>query len=157
MLFLLCGEGGFSGRMIGIDYSSACLQLAYQLKIERGYRDSLMEFFRFDIMKDEHGSSLGQFDVVLDKGTFDAISLSEEKDAAGRRICEGYRDRVKPFVKQGGRFLVTSCNWTEQELKLWFEGEGEGDFQFEGRVDYPKFSFGGKTGQSVSGICFKKT
>ncbi len=75
--------------------------------------------------KDEAGKhqerSSDGFDVVLDKGTFDAISLSSTRDAAGRRLCESYASRVVPFMKSGiGILVVTSCNWTEEELVCWF-------------------------------------
>lgn len=97
------------------------------------------------------------WDVVLDKGTFDAVSLSNQRDEAGRRICEGYRDRVLQLLRPGGVFLVTSCNWTEEELKGWFEGESrEGRMRMVERVEYRSFSFGGVKGQTISTVCFMK-
>uniref|UniRef100_L2G8G4 S-adenosylmethionine-dependent methyltransferase n=2 Tax=Colletotrichum gloeosporioides species complex TaxID=2707338 RepID=L2G8G4_COLFN len=107
-----------------------------------------------------NGSQQDGWDVVLDKGTFDAICLSDEKDAQGRRICEGYRGRVLRLVKPGGLLLITSCNWTEEELKAWFEGparEGDvGRFVAVGKVDYPSFTFGGAKGQTISSLCFQR-
>lgn len=97
------------------------------------------------------------FDVVLDKGTFDAISLSSDLDDRGRRICESYRERVERLVKRGGVLLVTSCNWTEEELKTWFVvPEGDGELEAVGRIRYPVFRFGGGVGQSVSCVCFRR-
>ncbi|OIW33675.1 hypothetical protein CONLIGDRAFT_187805 [Coniochaeta ligniaria NRRL 30616] len=97
------------------------------------------------------------WDVVLDKGTFDAVSLSSQRDGAGRRICEGYRDRVLQLLRPGGIFLVTSCNWTEAELRGWFEGKGEvGRLEQVDRVEYRSFSFGGVKGQTISTVCFMK-
>ncbi|KAK7918334.1 protein-lysine N-methyltransferase EFM4 [Apiospora marii] len=118
--------------------------------------------------KSPHGGR--GWDVVLDKGTFDAISLSSETDpATGRRVSENYRARVLPLVREGGLFLVTSCNWTEEELDKWFAGEqqqqeGQSDeaeerswrFQQVGRVEYPSFSFGGVKGSTISSLCFRK-
>ncbi|KAI1743608.1 hypothetical protein F4680DRAFT_456748 [Xylaria scruposa] len=125
------------------------------------------------------------WDVVLDKGTFDAISLSAETldnvDADGglRRISEAYGARVLPLVREGGLFLITSCNWTEAELRSWFE-EGSSSssavqkiptstetggtqqerefwgFEVVGRVEYRSFSFGGVKGQTISSLCFRK-
>ncbi|KAI8947159.1 hypothetical protein F4801DRAFT_523573 [Xylaria longipes] len=135
------------------------------------------------------------WDVVLDKGTFDAISLSAETldaapDSSGpgpgpgpRRISEAYGARVLPLVREGGLFLITSCNWTEAELRSWFGAEGGGavqevppppasgsgsnptetreagafwGFEVVGRVEYRSFSFGGVKGQTISSLCFRK-
>lgn len=103
----------------------------------------------------------GSWDLVLDKGTFDAISLSGERDAQGRRICEGYGERVLQLLRAGGIFLVTSCNWTEAELREWFVDktratEAGERLRLAGRVEYPSFSFGGVKGQTISTLCFEK-
>ncbi|KAL8928112.1 MAG: hypothetical protein Q9172_001022 [Xanthocarpia lactea] len=161
MLFLLRSEGGFSGPMLGIDYSTASIELATRLARQKGYTDQDVRFREWDILRPstaENGWVEGEFNLVLDKGTFDAVSLNEETDELGRRVCEGYRDKVVGMVKVGGRLLVTSCNWTESELREWFEGKGEDrrGLEFEGRVDYPKFKFGGREGQSVSAVCFRR-
>ncbi|KAI0866810.1 hypothetical protein F4860DRAFT_4579 [Xylaria cubensis] len=122
------------------------------------------------------------WDVVLDKGTFDAISLSAETldnaDGGPRRINEAYGARVLPLVRKGGLFLITSCNWTEAELRSWFEEGGSAvqemppsssttvnggnqerefwGFEVVGRVEYRSFSFGGVKGQTISSLCFRK-
>lgn len=116
------------------------------------------------------------WDVVLDKGTFDAVSLSGERDARGRRVCEGYAARVLQLLRPGGVFLVTSCNWTEAELRGWFEAKTRGTeteekgeeeataagtaagarLRLAGRIEYPSFSFGGVKGQTISTLCFEK-
>jgi len=110
--------------------------------------------------------------VVLDKGTFDAISLSEERDGRGRRVVEGYKEGVVAVMKEGGGLLVTSCNWTEVELRGWFEdadageggdagdgreeGQGRVGLRFERSIEYRSFSFGGRKGQTISSCCFRK-
>ncbi|PWY73835.1 hypothetical protein BO94DRAFT_538884 [Aspergillus sclerotioniger CBS 115572] len=123
----------------------------------------------------------GGFDIVLDKGTFDAVSLSDEvvvegegedKDMAAsgrkiqRRVCERYPGIVRGLVRKGGFVVVTSCNWTEEELVNWFTssstctsggGGGEGDrLVVWGRVEYPRFRFGGREGQGVCTVCFQR-
>ncbi|KAI4240483.1 MAG: hypothetical protein LQ352_007625 [Teloschistes flavicans] len=169
-LFLLRSEGGFTGPMLGVDYSPASVELASRIAGQKGYSaegKAGVRFKEWDIISGNWADNReGGFDVVLDKGTFDAVSLNAETDGEGRRVCEGYRTKVLPMVKVGGRFLVTSCNWTEDELKGWFEcseqkggggdEDGEGRFEWQGRVQYPRFKFGGVEGQSVSGVCFKK-
>ncbi|KAF2020397.1 S-adenosyl-L-methionine-dependent methyltransferase [Aaosphaeria arxii CBS 175.79] len=163
LLFAL-REEEWEGEMVGVDYSKESVRLAGEIRdskdgdddVEGEYKD--IGFYEWDILSQEPGTWLGDeggFDVVLDKGTFDAICLSQETDGSGRRICEGYSERVEGLVKKGGRFLITSCNWTKEELLGWFEGEGS-SFVFEDSVKYPSFTFGGKTGSSVVTLCFKR-
>lgn len=163
--------------MLGIDYSEQSIALAKQIASSSSQEEeeqgggggsrAKVEFAVWDLLRGDYndgvvlsGAQAGGWDVVLDKGTFDAISLSEEKDEQGRRICEGYKARVLPLVKKGGLFLVTSCNWTEAELEGWF-GEGSDEvegasFANIGRVKYPSFSFGGLKGQTISTLCFQR-
>ncbi|EOA90081.1 Protein-lysine N-methyltransferase efm4 [Exserohilum turcicum] len=154
LLFAL-REDEWYGAMVGVDYSEQSVTLASTIRDAKGEGYADIAFYEWDILSQGAGPWLGEgFDVVLDKGTFDAICLSQEEDAQGRRICEGYREKVEPLVKKGGMFLITSCNWTEEELKGWLEG---GSLKFDGKVIYPSFTFGGKTGSSIVTLCFKKT
>lgn len=95
----------------------------------------------------------GGFDIVHDKGTFDAVSLSSETDSAGERVCERYPAIARGLVRKGGFLVVTSCNWTEEELVKWFVKDGNG-LRVWGRVEYPRFRFGGREGQGVCTVCF---
>ena len=95
------------------------------------------------------------FDAVLDKGTFDAISLSSETDQQGRRICETYRHRITPLIRPGQFFIITSCNWTRDELLNWFVA-ADGQLDFFDEAKYPTFTFGGHQGQSVCTLIFKR-
>jgi hypothetical protein len=157
-------EEGWEGRMLGVDYSQKSVEFAKKIAVDKGFDASSekgreVEFRWWDIMTQSpsnevlEGDNKNGWDVVLDKGTFDAISLSEEKDAQGRRICEGYKERVVPLIKAGGILLVTSCNWTEDELNAWFCGD---ELESVGSVKYKSFSFGGVKGQTISSICFRK-
>ena len=184
MLALLRAKAGFKGRrMVGVDYSQGSIQLARELYPEdtTGIRFEVWDVFSLsqcpsqfdgDDLPDWFPSSEGGFDIVLDKGTFDAISLSsdpvpssspnesENSSASGQRICEVYPSIAKRLVKPGGYLVVTSCNWTEEELVRWFVTPDSGD-QGErktgvfGRVEYPRFRFGGMEGQGVCTVCFR--
>lgn len=184
---------GFRGRLVGTDYSQKSIEFAHRIAASRVPPvDPPIEFLHYDIMSrpPAPGSphpllsapNASGYDVVLDKGTFDAISLSDERLPSGRPLCEGYRERILRLVKEGGRFVVTSCNWTGEELRGWFEGGGEGDageggdggeeggiggtgdvrdggewgFVFETGLKYRSFRFGGREGQSISSVCFRK-
>lgn len=161
LLFALRDEG-WRGRMVGVDYSAKSVELARQIGLKRwadGESEHVMDvkFEEWDILSQEPGKEWLEhgFDVVLDKGTFDAISLSGETDAQGRRIFESYREKVEPLIKPGGLLLITSCNWTADELKAWFVVEG-GLLEYEDAIKYPHFTFGGKTGSQVCSLCFRK-
>ncbi|KAL9084434.1 MAG: hypothetical protein Q9165_008072 [Trypethelium subeluteriae] len=127
---------------------------AVKVDADRVVSANLLHFTIWDILHDQPGDWLGEgFDVVLDKGTFDAISLSAETDGQGRRAFEGYRERVERLVKVGGFFLVTSCNWTEEELRGWFDA---GKLTYWARLKYPTFTFGGVKGQTICSLCLKR-
>ena len=152
MLFALLEEG-FRGKILGVDYSAQSIELARRIAMERQFQDEVA-FKIWDVLndrdKDGDGQDIGQWNVVLDKGTFDAVSLSGIPN-----IEEQYVQNVKRLVAQGGILLVTSCNWTEAELKKWFLNND--DLEYHGRVAYPSFKFGGATGQSISSICFRRS
>ena len=115
----------------------------------------MMEFMEWDVLRSAvpHAWPGEGFDVVLDKGTFDAVCLSGELDGEGRPACEGWRARVEGLVRRGGLLVVTSCNWTEGELGAWFAG---GELEVWGRVEYPVFRFGGGVGQSVVSLVLRR-
>lgn len=162
---------GWTGRMLGVDYSPQSVALAGQIlasSTAEGKNRGDISFREWDLLSGPwaavlDGAQAEGWDVVHDKGTFDAISLSDATDAQGRRICEGYKARALRLVRSGGYFVITSCNWTEPELKAWFapgdeEIETGGDkFVVEGRVEYRTFSFGGVKGQTVTTLCFRRT
>jgi SAM-dependent methyltransferase len=196
-LDLGCGNGSlllalraarWRGQMLGVDYSEQSIALARNVAAAAAEEEEPsqdeekdtpitppLRFHHWDAIAgplapvlSDAGRPAG-WDVVLDKGTFDAISLSAERDAAsGRRVSELYRDRVLRLVRPGGIFLITSCNWTEAELEAWFAGghdeagrqdaqDARGSFVVDGKVEYRSFSFGGVKGQTISSVCFKKT
>ncbi|KAJ8065449.1 hypothetical protein OCU04_006134 [Sclerotinia nivalis] len=161
------------GRMMGVDYSERSIEFAKRIakdkqESEQGGTEggNEIEFITWDIMKEDpspkvlNGKQANGWDIVLDKGTFDAISLSEETDSNGKRIFEGYREKVLALVRNGGVAVVTSCNWTEEELIEWFAGKREGErghrFEVLRKIEYRSFSFGGVKGQTVCSVCFRK-
>lgn len=62
------------------------------------------------------------FDVCIDKGTFDAISLNPDNAKESKKL---YVQVLKDALKDKGFFAITSCNWTKEQLLDRF-GEGEG-------------------------------
>ena len=166
--------------MLGVDYSPQSIQLARTLA--QRYACADIEFEVLDLIHSDPttqpwwpsdaereggggGGGGGGFDLVLDKGTFDAISLSSETmasswDGKQRRVCEVYPAKVARMVKRGGFLLVTSCNWTEDEVVHWFtDSEGAAtvrQLEVWDKVKYPKYQFGGREGQGVASVCFRR-
>ncbi|KAF1350813.1 methyltransferase-like protein-like protein 10 [Delphinella strobiligena] len=158
MIFAL-EEEGWMGDMVGVDYSDASVQLARQIAAQKNQdasRHLSLRFEKWDILNEQPASWLADgFDAVLDKGTFDAISLSDETDARGRRICEYYCEKITPLIKKGSFFIITSCNWTKEELLHWFVFPN-GELHFFDEAKYPTFTFGGHQGQSVCTLVFQR-
>lgn len=121
------------GDMLGVDYSEKSVQLCNEIlrkKMSDHEEDedgegevdySGIGFEVKDVVRDGVG---GVWDVVLDKGTLDAVSLAGEVLEGGRRIEEVYVERMAEGVREGGWAVVTSCNWTEEELKVRIGGVG---------------------------------
>ncbi|KAL1899461.1 Protein-lysine N-methyltransferase efm4 [Sporothrix stenoceras] len=175
-------EEGTELRLLGVDYSEASISLA-QSVVDEGAGDNedaeeavpitftvwdMLQGSASDLVQD--GKESACWDLVLDKGTFDAISLgntTRDGDAEnnGPSVEVQYRTQVLNLLKPGGRFLITSCNWTETELCAWMEDEEERERAAQnggawlvkaGRVAYPSFQFGGVQGQTVCTVCFEK-
>lgn len=168
-------------HLTGLDYSLGAVQLgasveaARRAAIEEEDEDVLdeddvvnpatCEWRVADLLRDEIGE---MWDLVMDKGTFDALALSQElvEEKGGRLPSRVYPEQVAKLVKPGGFFLITSCNFTEEEVKRRFAVPGLGELLYESEltpgltfhssVPHPSFSFGGKTGQTVCTVAFKK-
>ena len=186
MLFSLRLQGQFYGTMVGLDYSRSSIELARKLQARYSDPSVLGELIEmeddyivppndvgcdkihfevFDVFQDQLDSASwwmdGGFDLVLDKGTFDAISLSSEtidrNENGTWRLCELYPQKVVDLVRPGGFFLITSCNWTEAELVRWFTtGPVVGELEVSARLQYRSYQFGGQQGQGVATVCFRK-
>ena len=172
LLDIGCGNGhllfsirdeGYKAELLGIDYTEASVELANQIQRARRTRDEEpsegLEDIRFEVAdifsQEVFEWSHGGFDVVLDKGTFDAISLSETiVNNNGQPGWQVYGQVVTKFMRPNGFFVLTSCNWTEEELRKWIEGP---DLKLHTRLNYPSFTFGGVKGQSVTTLCFRRS
>ncbi|WWD22544.1 hypothetical protein CI109_107037 [Kwoniella shandongensis] len=155
-------------HLTGIDYCDSAAVLAQS--IEKTRRETLeeeldedeevlnpceVEWRVEDLLRKDFGSE-EKWDLVMDKGTFDALCLSNENvDDTGRLPSQVYPERMAKLVKEGGWFLITSCNFTEEEIKKRYMKEGLG-FKYHSSVPHPSFAFGGKTGTTVCTVAFQK-
>jgi SAM-dependent methyltransferase len=138
--------------LTGIDYSEHAVKLARTIHETLKLQSDLLNhpqlnitFFCVDILQD-HPSNMDQFDCVLDKGTFDAISLMEQAVWARHT----YVQRLISWMKSSSIFLITSCNWTKEELITLFSPF----FSYHSHVSYPEFSYQGGQGSRVSTVAF---
>ncbi|CAK7212333.1 Protein-lysine N-methyltransferase efm4 [Sporothrix bragantina] len=154
-------------RLLGVDYSEASISLAQSVNDDNEDEENEVPItFRVWDMLQGSADDLdcpNGWDLVLDKGTFDAISLGNSQEGQehnGPSVEVQYRAQVLNLLRPGGKFLITSCNWTETELCAWMEDEEErarGAWLVKaGRVAYPSFQFGGVQGQTVCTVCFEK-
>jgi SAM-dependent methyltransferase len=138
-------------NITGVDYSPAAIDLA------RDYFKSRSIEARLEVMDLLQPADMvsPQYDIVLDKGTYDAVCLTPSTTDPGERDLEAplaYTKSVQALLKPGGLFMITSCNWTEKELLAQFTSRG---FQMMDRLNHPVFRFGGQVGQTVSTLIFQ--
>ena len=150
-----CGNGVLSvdlskagwSDVTGVDYSPGAVGLARKIASQEECEAS---FATLDILDSDLVSAqyAGRFKIVIDKGTFDAVSLSE----SSARDRERYVGSVATMLQTGGIFLITSCNWTESELIQHYSSS----FSLLETVPNPTFVFGGKSGRSTTFCIFNK-
>ncbi|KDN43682.1 hypothetical protein K437DRAFT_147393 [Tilletiaria anomala UBC 951] len=154
-----------ASRMKGVDYSAGSISLAKSIGMRKAAEEQdqsyqevafevldLLDAKAVDALRNS-GSPAG-WDLVCDKGTYDAIALSSQL-INGALPVDLYLRAVKSLTKAGGIFLITSCNFTEQELTAKFANSKAG-FEVKDFVPTAKFSFGGQTGSTTTTISFKR-
>lgn len=128
-------------HLIGLDYSDEAINLAKAIAEKQ---ELPIKYEVNDILK---GLS-DTYDVLHDKGTYDAISLSENSKESRSK----YISNVKSSLKDEGYFIITSCNWTQMELEQQYKEH----FDLHQTIPTPQFKFGGTVGSVVSICVFKK-
>ncbi|KIJ67002.1 hypothetical protein HYDPIDRAFT_108983 [Hydnomerulius pinastri MD-312] len=117
LLFALVEEGYEASRLIGIDYSQGSVDLSVAIGEKRACDSEQAQdnvtFAVCDFLNPESPipppngeTSDGAWDLIMDKGTYDAIALME-KDAGGNAPVDSYPPRVAKLLKPGGCFLIT--------------------------------------------------
>lgn len=152
LLFELANEGLNPANMVGVDYSEKSVRLCQQIALDNGYGN--MSFKCIDFVHSLEGLVPDTFDLILDKGTYDAISLSGNPESLVL-----YAHNIVQLLKTGAHFMITSCNFTENELKSSFERDSvtpNGKLEVVVALKYPNFRFGGQTGAPVATLVFKK-
>ena len=150
--------------MLGIDYSQPAIDLARAIATKR--EADGMRFETVDLFDATQVDRLGEFDLILDKvrgsrkcdadrqGTFDAISLAPPDDGS-----EPLNARFAPIIARllapDGVFVITSCNFTIDELKAKLATPTSG-LEYHAHVPRPTFSFGGHKGSTLATVAFRR-
>lgn len=152
LLFALYEAGFGAWKFKGIDYAQHSVALARQVAASRGLQSSI-EFEQADFLMAPATQEEESYDLILDKGTFDAISLSADRTATGQRLCDVFPGCVAKMLKRGGTFLITSCNWTTDEL---IQRLSSPELVYKDHIDRPTMTFGGGSGSDVSTVAFQR-
>ncbi|KAJ2128228.1 Protein-lysine N-methyltransferase efm4 [Coemansia sp. RSA 921] len=75
-----------------------------------------------------------------------------EDGSVDQKAIDVYPESVARSLADDGVFLITSCNWTEDELVRRFKDH----LELFDRVKHTTFAFGGAVGQTVVTVAFKK-
>jgi cyclopropane fatty-acyl-phospholipid synthase-like methyltransferase len=159
-------------HLTGIDYSEPGIALAKKV-VTKDEATEHIELEVVDLMdldslysRRQSGHSF-TFDVLFDKGTFDAICLNEDKAMRDRYVAA-----IVSMMTPNSYFVITSCNWTQHEVIQIFESYSTIERRQQQHAElaavhpftqlklfktlkYPEFSFGGRTGSTVATVAFK--
>lgn len=144
----------------GIDYSPESIEFAKQISI-RKYPDEKFIFEEVDFINKECNylvDNEAKFDIIFDKGTLDAIALNNDPvEGFGTKIgTEVYPFQVSKLMHKDSLLIITSCNFTEEELIKVITGDGSNRLSVWKKIDYPSFQFGGVKGSTICSIAFRK-
>jgi 2-polyprenyl-3-methyl-5-hydroxy-6-metoxy-1,4-benzoquinol methylase len=131
-------------NLTGCDYSEKSIELAKQIAKDKNC--DCIQYKVIDLLSTV--TTLGTFKICHDKGTFDAIGLMEDSEAKKKK----YVENVWNLLEDNGLFIITSCNFCEEELEKSFHNYFA---KFE-VIPSQTFQFGGKVGKTTTSICFKK-
>ncbi|XP_049849312.1 EEF1A lysine methyltransferase 2-like [Schistocerca gregaria] len=160
----------------GVDYSKFGIELGQKfLRSRFKLSECPVSLFVLDIVDlaglSENTLLSSNYDLIFDKGTFDAICLNCVKDMRMRYICA-----VCSLMKPEQSYLViNSCNWTENELVQLVESMSttknrkacceELKIELVQNKNYalkkfkclphPVFEFRGQTGSALVTVAFK--
>ncbi|CAB3359274.1 Hypothetical predicted protein [Cloeon dipterum] len=131
-------------NLLGVDYSPQAVELAVAVAKKMAHN---ITFKVWDIISSEQCPGEIPFDVALDKGTYDAIGLSKN----GAEDRKTYIKNTHLILKPGGLLIITSCNYSEDELVEQFSE----NFKKVSRIPAPTFKFGGREGSLISSIILR--
>ncbi|CAH1098971.1 unnamed protein product [Psylliodes chrysocephalus] len=140
MLLVELANDGYTD-LTGIDYSDKAVELSKKIAEKQNLN---IKFFNYNVLE----SIPDSYQIFHDKGTYDAISLSE--NSKENRLK--YIENISGSLSDGGILIITSCNWTQSELNEQFHEK----FNLLSIIPTPQFKFGGKVGNVVTSCVYQK-
>ncbi|CAK9295431.1 unnamed protein product [Gordionus sp. m RMFG-2023] len=143
-------------NLYGLDYSVKSIILAESLAKDEDTNISYnhCDFLDFDNLQNKYKNIL--FDLCIDKGTFDAITVNKSKEEACIIFqddkIDSYIYSLQNILKQEGLFFIISCNWTRKELLAIFDKT----FRMIEDISASLFKFGSQLGNTITILIFKK-
>ena len=151
MLSKLACKGFLTSMLVGIDYSEQAINFCKKLYSQNDITKDI-RFEVVDILQNNFTSE--KFDIIIDKGTYDAICLMPNGDIQLNRQKYWYFI-TKHLKNENSYFVIMSCNFTKEELlKFLLQNDA---FQLIHEFETPKLLFGGKEGSQVTGLVMKWT
>jgi len=130
LLFALHEAGYSASHLSGIDYSPDAVKLARMVAVARSHNSELAATFHVcDFISElpppppaspapsgqlDAAGVQGSWDLLLDKGTYDAIALGE-KDESGRCPVAVYPVRASELLRENG-FLLITCKSQDNQV-----------------------------------------
>ena len=159
-----CGNGAFLFKLLkfnftnlsGMDYSEKSVELAESIKNHKiviGKEEFKNIFFYQEDLKNPNKNKQ-EFDLIHDKGTFDAFMLNKNNSNVE------YTDYIEEKLRNSGKFVITSCNHLKNDLFEYFINDQKLHkekfiFKFIEEIPHKSFSFGGQIGQTVTTLIFE--
>lgn len=141
----------------GIDYSPELVEFASKIAAKHSYTN--FAFDQVDLLV-KNSSFLAEnrqkYQLLLDKGTLDAIALNNEPLAEfdGRIGLHVYASQVSQLMAPNGVLLITSCNFTEEELIRIITENNSNNLTVWNKINYKTFQFGGVQGSTICSVAF---
>lgn len=156
-----CGNGALLFELIkigftnlkGMDYSGKSIELANNIK---NYKISQGEviFDKINFFTEDINDPLKNelYDLIHDKGTFDAYMLNKENSYLN------YSKYLFSKMKDKSNLIISSVNHLKKDLLELFQNETNNeDYKFEliDEIPHQSFNFGGNTGQNITTLIFR--
>lgn len=91
-----------------------------------------------------------RYDLVLDKGTYDAIGLSPDDPIGDQKR---YLKVLRNLLAPSGLFILSSVNYTAEKLT---SDLSDNAFELLDKIPARTFTFGGVKGSNVTSLVFIK-